>query len=131
MKGLFYVIALVLSLPNLLAGVALLVIKHTFSTRDPLQIITDFLFEIVWGLPLAGFLFLVLLVLGFFARTRAHAAMFAFILNAAALGLVLFRVGLPSDFYEAVLFVPIFLALIGFAWIAYRVFAPEPTIGPR
>jgi hypothetical protein len=81
MKGLFYVIALVLSPPNLLAGVALVVIKHTFSTRDPLQIVTDFLFEIVWGLPLAGFLFLVLLVLGFFAKTRAHAVMFPFILK--------------------------------------------------
>jgi hypothetical protein len=125
MKGLFYVVSLVLSLPNLLAGVALLVIKHTFSTRDPLQIVTDFLFEIVWGLPLAGFLFLVLLVLGFFARPRAHAALFAFILNAAALGLVVSRVGRPRDFDEAVFFVPIFLALIGFAWIAYRVFVPE------
>jgi hypothetical protein len=125
MKGLFYVVSLVLSLPNLLAGVALLVIKHTLSTRDPLQIVTDFLFEIVWGLPLSGFLFLVLLVLGFFAKTRAHAALFAFILNAAALGFVVSRVGRPRDFDEAVFFVPIFLALIGFAWIAYRVLVPE------
>jgi len=127
MKGLIYVISLVLSLPNLVAGMALLVIKHTFSTRDPLQIITDFLFEIVWGLPLAGFLFLLLLVLGFFAATRAHAAMFAFILNAAALGFVLFRVGRPHDFDQAVFFVPILLALIGFTWVGYRVVVPEPT----
>ena len=129
MKGSFYVISLVLSLPNLIAGVALLVIKHTFSTPDPLQIITDFLFEIVWGLPLAGFLFLLLLVLGFFAATRAHSAMFAFVLNLAALGFVLFRVGLPSDFDQAVFFVPILLALIGFAWIGYRVVVPEPARG--
>jgi hypothetical protein len=44
---------------------------------------------------------------------------------------VLSRFGFPRDFDEAVFFVPIFLALIGFAWIAYRVFAPEPAIGPR
>ena len=123
MKGFIYVISLVLSLPNLIAGMALLAIKHTFSTRDPLQIITDFLFEIVWGLPLAGALFVLLLVLGFFAATRTHAAMFAFILNAAALGSVLFRVGLPRDFDQAVFFVPILLALIGFGWIGFRVFA--------
>ena len=51
MKGSIYVVSLLLSLPDLLAGVTLLVIRHTFSTRNPLQIITDFLFEIVWGLP--------------------------------------------------------------------------------
>ena len=125
MKALLYVVCLLLSLPNLIAGIALLVVRHTFSTRNPLQILTDFLFEVVWGLPLAGSLFLVLLVLGFFAVTRAHAAMFTFILNAAALGFVLSRVGLPSDSYEAVFFIPIALALIGFAWLAYPVFAPN------
>lgn len=129
MKGLVYFISLVLSLPNLVAGVALLLLKHTFSTRDPLQIVTDFVFEIVWGLPLAGFLFLLLLALGFFATTRAHAAMFAFILNTAALGFVLARLGLPRDFDKAVFFVPIFLALVGFAWIGYRVFMSKPDSG--
>src|SRR6267143_4868546 len=107
MKGLTYVVALLLSLPNLLAGLALLVIKHTFSTRNPLQIITDFLFEVVWGLPLAAALFVLLLVLGIFSRTRPYAALFAFVLNAAALGFVLFRVGLPSDLDQAVFFLPI------------------------
>ncbi len=125
MKGLVYVVALLLSLPNLIAGMALVVIKHTFSTRDPLQIIDDFLFGIVWGLPLAGFLFLLLLVLGFFATTRAHAAVFAFILNAVALGFVFYRVGLPNDFDQAVFFIPVLLALIGFAWVATPIFTPR------
>jgi hypothetical protein len=70
---------------------------------------------------LAAGLFLVLLMLGFFATARAHAAMFAFVLNMAALGLVLARVGLPPDFDAAVFFLPIVLALIGFAWIGCRV----------
>jgi hypothetical protein len=121
MKGLVYVIALVLSLPNLIVGLALLVLKHTFATRDPLQIVTDFVFQIVWGLPLAAGLFLVLLILGFFATTRAHAALFAFVLNAAALGLVLYCVGLPSDFEQRLFFLPIVLALVGFGWIGCRV----------
>lgn len=70
MKGFIYVVSLLLSLPNLLAGVALLVIRHTFSTRDPLQIVTDFLFEMVWGLPFAAALFVLLLVFGILSRTR-------------------------------------------------------------
>ena len=127
MKGLVYVVSLVLSLPNLIAGMALLVLKHTFATRNPLQIVTDFLFQIVWGLPLAAGLFLVLLVLGCFASTRAHAAMFAFVLNAAALGFVLARVGLPPDFETMLFFLPIILALAGIAWIGYRVVVPEST----
>ena len=52
--------------------------------------------------------------------------MFAFVLNATALGFVLPSFGLPSDFDEALFFLPILLALIGFAWLAYRVFVPEP-----
>ena len=126
MKGFIYVVALLLSLPNLLAGLALLVIKHTFSTRDPLQIITDFLFEVVWGLPLAAALFVLLLILGILSRTRPYAALFAFVLNLAALGFVLFRVGLP-DLDQALFFLPILFALIGFAWIAYPVFVSAPA----
>ena len=125
MKASLYIVSLLLSLPNLIAGMALLVVRHTFSTRDPIQIFADFLFEVVWGLPLAVGLFLVLLVLGFFAAIRAYAAMFTFVLNVAALGFVISRVGLPSDSYEAVFFIPIALALIGFAWLAYPVFAPN------
>src|SRR5258708_6076953 len=118
MKGLAYGVALVLSLPNLIAGTASLVLRHTFATRNPLQIVTDFLFQVVWGLPLAAVLFLVLLVLGIVARTRPYAALFAFVLNIAALGLVIAVFGLPHDFEQAIFFLPVLLALIGFAWSA-------------
>src|ERR1700720_2306615 len=117
MKGLFYVVFLLFSLPNVIAGVALLVVKHTFTTREPLQIINDFLFEVVWGLPLATLLFVLLLVFGIPAKTRSYTAMFAFVLNVAALVFVLSRVGLPSGFDQGVFFLPVLLALIGFAWI--------------
>jgi hypothetical protein len=127
MKGFFYLVSLLLSLPNLIAGTASLLLKHTFATRNPLQIVTDFLFQVVWGLPLAVLLFLILLVLGIVARTRTYAALFAFVLNIAALGFVLGVFGLPHDFDEAVFFLPLLLALIGFTWIAYRVFVPVPA----
>lgn len=122
MKALSYVIALMLSLPNLIAGTACLVLRHTFATRNPLQMVDDFLLQVVWGFPLAGSLFLVLLVLGFFAATRAHAALFAFVLNIVALALVLCVFGFPQDFDQGVFFVPILMALIGFAWIGYPMF---------
>jgi hypothetical protein len=122
MKGFLYIASLLLSAPNLIAGTASLLLKHTFATRNPLQIVTDFLFQVVWGLPLAAVLFLVLLVLGIVARTRAYAALFAFVLNITALGFVLHVFGLPHDFGEAVFFLPLLLALIGFAWAGYGVF---------
>ena len=127
MKALFYVVFLLLSLPNFVAGVALLVLKHTFSTRDPLQIITDFLFEVVWGLPIAALLFVLLLIFGILSDTQPHTALFAFVLNIAALAFVLSRIGLPGDFDQVVFFFPILLALVGFAWLAYACFAPRPT----
>ena len=37
MKGFIDIVCLVLSLPNLFAGMAFLVLKHTFAMRDPLQ----------------------------------------------------------------------------------------------
>ncbi len=120
MKALFYIVCLLLSLPNLMAGLALLVLQHTFATRNPLQIITDFLFGIVWGLPLAAVIFIVLLVAGFFSATRSYAALSAFVLNAAALVFVLFRIGLPRDFSEEIFFLPVLIALIGFGRITYR-----------
>jgi hypothetical protein len=97
MKGFLYIASLLLSAPNLIAGTASLLLKQTFATPNPLQIVTDFLFQVVWGLPLAAVLFLVLLVLGIVARTRAHAALFAFVLNITALGFVLHLFGLPHD----------------------------------
>jgi uncharacterized membrane protein YhdT len=126
-KGFIYIASLLLSAPNLIAGTACLLLKHTFATRNPLQIVTDFLFQVVWGLPLAALLFLVLLVLGIVARTRAHAALFAFVLNITALGFVLHMFGLPHNFEEAVFFLPLLLALTGFAWVGYRVFVPVAT----
>jgi hypothetical protein len=131
MKGFLYIASLLLPAPNLIAGTACLLLKHTFATRNPLQIVTDFLFQVVWGLPLAAVLFLVLLVLGIVARTRAHAALFAFVLNIAALGFVLHMFGLPHDFEETVFLLPLLLALIGFAWIGYRVFVPVARHSPR
>jgi hypothetical protein len=125
MRGVLYVVFLLLSLPNLIAGTASLVLKHTFATRNPLQIVTDFLFQVVWGLPLAGLLFLLLLVFGILSHTRPHTALFAFVLNIVALALVLAIFGRPHDFDAAIFFLPILLALIGFAWIAYPVFAPR------
>ena len=122
MKGFIYVASLLLSAPNLIAGTASLLLKHTFATRDPLQSVTDFLFQVVWGLPLAAVLFLVLLVLGIVAQTRTYAALFAFVLNIAALGFVLHVFGLPHDLDQAVFFLPLLLALIGFAWVALPIF---------
>ena len=122
MKGLLYVAALLLSLPNLIAGTASLLLKHTFATRSPLQIITDFLFQVVWGLPLAALLFFVLLVLGIADRTRPYTALFAFVLNLTALAFVISVFGLPHDFDQAVFFTPLLLALIGFAWVALPIF---------
>jgi len=122
MKGLFYVIALLLSLPNLIAGTACVVLRHTFATLHPLQMVTDFLFQVVWGLPLAGLLFVILLVLGIVAKTRPYAALLALILNIVALGLVLMVFGTPHDFDQAIFFLPLLLALIGFAWIGIPVF---------
>jgi vacuolar-type H+-ATPase subunit I/STV1 len=127
MKALFYVVFLVLSLPNLIVGLALLVLRHTFATWQPLEIVTSFLFQIVWGLPIAALLFVLLLIFGILSDTRPYAALFAFVLNTAALAFVLSRVGLPSHFDQALFFFPILLALVGFAWIAYPCFAPRAT----
>lgn len=114
-------------MPNLIVGLALSVLRHTFATWQPLEIVTSFLFQIVWGLPIAGLLFVLLLIFGILSDTRPYAALFAFVLNIAALVFVLSRIGLPSDLDEAVFFLPILLALVGFAWLAYPCFAPGPT----
>ena len=125
MKGFLFVVALLLSLPNLIAGTVSVVIRHTFATFNPLQIVTDFFFQMFWGVPVAGALFLSLLVLGLFVRTRPYAALFVFILNATALGFVLSRFGLPNVFDKAIYFLPLILAEIGFAWLAVQIFMPN------
>jgi hypothetical protein len=129
MKALFYIVCLLLLLPNLVVGLALLVLRHTFSTRNPLQMMFDFLVGVIWGPPLAALIIIVLLVAGCISATRTYAAILAFALNTAALTLVLIKIGGPSNFEEALFFLPIVLALSGFAWITYRGFAPEPTAG--
>ena len=105
-------------LPNLIAGTVSVVIRHTFAATNPLQLVADFLFQVVWGVPLAVALFLVLLVLGLIARTRPYAALFAFILNAAGLGFVLNRFGLPNGVDTAIYFLPLLLAQVGLGWLA-------------
>ena len=118
MRALIFVLCLLLSLLNLIAGTAALVFRHTFATFNPLQIATDFLFQIVWGLPLAAALFILLLVLGILSNTRAHAALLALVLNVVALGFVLSVFGPPHDWDQAIFFLPVLLALAGFGWLA-------------
>src|SRR5947207_3405662 len=96
-KALVYVICLVLSLPNLVAGLALAVIERTFMTRHPLEIILHFLESVVWGIPVAAGVLLCLLLAGIITESRRYAALCAILLNVAALGLVLFRIGTPKD----------------------------------
>ena len=122
MKAVFYSISLLLSLPNLLIGLALVIVRHTFATWDPLEMITSFLFQIVWGLPLAAALVILLLVLGILSLTRPYAAMFVLVLNIAALGLVLIRIGPPRDLDQGIFFIPVALALVGFGWLSIPMF---------
>jgi hypothetical protein len=131
MKMLLYLVSLVLSLPNLVAGLALLIWGHGVSTGKPLEMIVDFLFGMTYGPLVALGAIILLLLAGCITETRPYAAVLAFAVNAAALTLVLVKVGGPADFDQAVFFLPILLALIGFAWIAYKGFAlklPQQTL---
>ena len=119
MKAFLFAIFLLLSSPNLIAGVAALIIRHTFATSNPLQIVVDFLFQVVWGLPLAAAHFVLLLVFGIVSQTRPYAAMLAFVLNVTALALFLARFGFPPNPDETIVFLPVVVALIGFAFIVY------------
>ena len=133
MKALFHTICLILSLPNLLLGLALAVLQRTFVTRNPLQIVTDFLESVIWGLPAAAIVLLALLIAGLFSVTRPYAALCGAVLNLAALTLVLVRIRPPADLYEAVLFLPVSVALIGLLWIAYYDLTekpPSPELAP-
>jgi hypothetical protein len=122
MKTFLYLIALLLSLPNLLAGLALAVLEHTFATRNPLLIILNFFEAAFWAVPVAAAALLVLVMAGCFFETRAYAALVALALNAVALTLVLVRVGSPRDAYEGALFLPVAIATIAFGWLAWREF---------
>jgi len=126
MRALVYLTSLVLSSPNLVAGLALLVLQHTFSTRNPIEIALDFLLAVVWGLPAAALGFVILFVTGMFAGARPFAALSLLVLNLAALGLVILRIRPPADVWEAALFLPVLLALVGCGWIIYDGFRLRP-----
>jgi hypothetical protein len=128
MKMLLYIVSLLLSLPNLVVGLALLILGHATSTHQPLQMITDFLFGVAYGPPIAALIIIVLLLAGCITESRPYAAILALALNVAALVLVLVRIGGPSNLDQGLFFLPVLLALIGFAWIAYRGFLPKPLV---
>src|SRR3982751_4879572 len=119
MKIVLYIVCLVLSLPNLLLGCAVALWEHTFATRNLFQIMLDFLTGVVWGAPAAAAIWLILLVLGCITATRPFGALAALALNAAALVLVLTRIGLPEDSSQLIVFVPVGLAFVGLAWLAF------------
>ena len=118
MKALVFVVCLVLSLPNLIAGLALVVLDRTFSTRNPIDIVLQFLDSVAWGIPVAAGVLLVLLLAGIITESRPYSALGALLLNLAALGLVVFRIRPPKDLWEAVFFAPVLIAMAGFGWIA-------------
>ncbi|MFL6529279.1 MAG: hypothetical protein ACJ8LI_11300 [Chthoniobacterales bacterium] len=113
-----FLFALVLSLPNLIAGLALAVLRHTFTTRNPLLLMLNFFEGVVWGVPVTAAIMIILSMAGCFAETRRYAAVIAFLLNIAALVIVLTIMGRPDDAGQLIVFVPLALALIGFGWIA-------------
>ncbi|MDP9003463.1 MAG: hypothetical protein M3N12_01585, partial [Verrucomicrobiota bacterium] len=115
-----------LSLPNLVIGLALLILGHTTATHQPLQMINDFLFGMAYGPPVAALIVIVLLLAGCIAESRPYAAILTLGLNVAALALVLIRVGGPSNLDRGFFFLPVLFALIGFGWIAFRGFSPRP-----
>ncbi|MEY2562765.1 MAG: hypothetical protein QOH88_958 [Verrucomicrobiota bacterium] len=123
---LLFIISLLLSLPNLVIGLALLILGHATSTRQPLQMINDFLFGVAYGPPVAALIVILLLLAGCITESRPFAAVLALALNVGGLALVLVRVGGPSNFDQAFFFLPVALALIGFGWIACRGFKRDP-----
>lgn len=85
-----------------------------------MEVLDVFFSGLHWGTPIAAGVIIVLLVAGCITETRPYAAVAAFVLNAAALIIVLVQTGVPGDLGQGVIFLPILLALIGFAWIAYK-----------
>lgn len=119
MKALVFVISLVLSLPNLLVGFALAVVQRTFASRNILDIIDHLLESVVWGIPIAAGVLLVLLLAGIITESRRYAAVCSVFLNLAALGLVLFRLEPLRDFSQTIVFLPVLLALAGLGWLSF------------
>jgi hypothetical protein len=116
-KALVFVVCLVLSLPNFLVGLALLVVQRTFSADDILDFVLYFLQSINWGVPIASGVVLILFIAGLIAVARPFAALCALLLNVGALAAVLYRMGLPPDLSTGVWFLPALLAVGGFVWI--------------
>jgi len=127
---LLFIVALALSLPNLVAGAALLLIGPTFAGRSLFQILDDFFSRLYGGAPIAAGALIVLLLAGCITETRPYAAVCVFALNVAALFLVLTQTGAPNDLSHAVIFAPALLALGLFAWLGYVGFARKTTPEP-
>jgi len=118
-KAVVFVICLVLSLPNLLLGLALATVQRTFANRNVLDMIDHLLESVLWGIPIAAGVVLVLLVAGFITGSRRYAAVCALLLNVVALSVVVFRMTPPDAASQLVVFLPVLLALAGFTWIAF------------
>ena len=130
MKMLIYIVSLVLSLPNLIAGLAVFLLGKTFSGRDVFEVLDIFFGGLFHGIPIAAGVIIVLLLAGCITETRPYAAVVAFALNVAALAVVLVRVAVPTDLSQGVFFLPVLLALFGFAWIAYKGLARRGDVRP-
>jgi hypothetical protein len=130
MKMLLFIVSLLLSLPNLIAGLAVFLLGKTFSGRDVFEALDFFFGGLLHGTPIAAGVIIVLLVTGCITETRPYAAVAAFALNVAALAVVLVRVAVPTDLSQGVFFLPVVLALLGFAWIAYKGLARQGDVRP-
>jgi hypothetical protein len=120
MKMFLYIVALLLSLPNLIAGLAVFLFGKTLSSPDLFQMLDVLFSGLFRDTPVTAGVIFVLLVAGCITETRPYAAIGAFALNVAALAIVISGTGVPTDLSHGIVFLPILLALIGFAWIAYQ-----------
>ena len=87
--------------------------------RNPLDIVNHFLESVVWGIPIAAAVLLILLGAGIINQSRPYAALCSLLLNLVALGLVVFRMRPLHDMSQAIFFLPVILAIGGFAWISF------------
>jgi hypothetical protein len=120
MKMLLYIVALLLSLPNLIAGLAVFIFGKTLSSPDLFQMLDVFFSGLFRDTPVTAGVIFVLLVAGCITESRPYAAICAFALNVAALTIVIAQTGAPTDLSHGIVFLPLLLALIGFTWIAYQ-----------
>lgn len=125
MKMLLFIVSLMLSLLNLIAGLAILLLGKVIASHGVLEVLDAIFNGLLPDTPWAAVGIVVLLLLGCITETRPYAAIVAFALNAAALVLVLVHTGFPTDLGQGLIFLPVLLALTGFAWIAYNGLAPQ------